>query len=140
MKIIHYILLFITLMMVVEALPSSFQGKTNSLSKRSPAKQVAATQAAPKGAVEEQEGEEEEKEEQAPVKIVPNEKAKVHLRTMVESLVGLVNELRDNGKIRLPDPLERVFKTIIESVDTVQDDLNVDLNMDLGNLLNSGGK
>ncbi|KAI8343189.1 hypothetical protein BC941DRAFT_498278 [Chlamydoabsidia padenii] len=73
-------------------------------------------------------------------KIVPDAKGKQDLKTMVESLVSLVNGLRKNGTIQLPDPMEREFKAIIENLEKLQDDLDTDLDIDMGNLLNSGGK
>ncbi|ORZ11190.1 hypothetical protein BCR42DRAFT_421734 [Absidia repens] len=88
----------------------------------------------------------EDKEDKEPAsadgkaKIVASAEDKKQLRNMVESLVRLVNGLRHDGAIRLPDPLERVFKGVIEAMDTLQDDLDADLDIDLGNLLNSGGK
>lgn len=104
----------------------------------------ASSQKSPPHPAEVEEPEEPEDSKKTPEagepQIVPDAKGKQELRNMVESLVRLVNNLRHNGAIRLPDPLERVFKTIIESMDTLQDDLNTDLDIDLGNLLNSGGK
>ncbi|KAI8063852.1 hypothetical protein BC940DRAFT_306542 [Gongronella butleri] len=77
--------------------------------------------------------------EETEVAFVPDAAGKQLLRNMVEDLVKLVTELRANNTKRLPDQLERLFKDIAEKMDTLQDMLKTDLNIDLGNLLNSSG-
>ncbi|CAO3588984.1 unnamed protein product [Absidia cylindrospora] len=98
----------------------------------------------PAAAAAGEDGEDKEDEQKAPTngkdKIVPSADDKKQLRNMVESLVRLVNGLRHDGAIRLPNPLERILKGIMEGMDKLQDELEADLDIDLGNLLNSGGK
>lgn len=91
----------------------------------------------PVGPVEDEEGEG-AVTQNSPMNITPQ--TEKDLRIMVEALVRLVNGLRKNGLIRLPDPLERLLKEIAEDFDKLQDALKIDLNIDTGNLLNSGGK
>ncbi|SAM02149.1 hypothetical protein [Absidia glauca] len=89
-------------------------------------------------APKEEEGEDAESKPNSTINITPQ--SEKDLRIMVEAFVRLVNGLRNNGAIRLPDPLERLMKEIAEDFDKVQDALKIDLNIDTGNLLNSGGK
>jgi hypothetical protein len=89
-------------------------------------------------APKEEKGEDAESKPKSTMNITPQ--SEKDLRSMVEAFVRLVNGLRNNGAIRLPDPFERLMKEIAEDFDKVQDALDIDLDIDTGNLLNSGGK
>ncbi|ORX56253.1 hypothetical protein DM01DRAFT_1406585 [Hesseltinella vesiculosa] len=80
-----------------------------------------------------------EKKKMGSILLVPDAQGKALLRTLVETLVEVVFNFRKNNTKRLPDMMERTFKSLTEGMDTLQDQTGTNLKIDLGNILNNGG-